>query len=107
MTTIPEGVSLSDLPSYGGLYFMCTCGACPEQYDVFDADGNEVGYVRLRHGALTAEYTGEGANEEQYILGELVYENDEDVGDGCFDTDPMRDKHLAAIGVALQERMSR
>jgi len=27
--------------------------ACPEQYDVFDEDGNNVAYVRLRHGTLT------------------------------------------------------
>lgn len=32
------------------LKFVKTCSACPEQYDVFDSDGNEVGYVRLRHG---------------------------------------------------------
>jgi len=32
-----------------GLYFECTCGACPEQYDVFK--GNvEVAYIRERHG---------------------------------------------------------
>ena len=33
-----------------------TCGACPEQYDVFDSDGKQVGYLRLRHGGFRADY---------------------------------------------------
>lgn len=38
-----------------------TCGACPEQYDVFDA-GTRAGYMRLRHGLFTVECpdTGDG-----------------------------------------------
>ena len=35
------------------LDFKLTCLACPEQYDVFDADGIQVGYIRLRHGYLS------------------------------------------------------
>ena len=31
-----------------------TCGACPEQYDVFD-NGRRVGYMRLRHGSFTVD----------------------------------------------------
>ena len=31
-----------------------TCGACPEQYDVYEGD-EEVGYMRLRHGHFHAE----------------------------------------------------
>ena len=33
-----------------------TCGACPEQYDVLDSDGKQVGYLRLRHGGFRADY---------------------------------------------------
>ena len=32
------------------------CGACPEQYDVFDSDGKQVGYLRLRYGGFRADY---------------------------------------------------
>ena len=38
----------------GDYDFVQTCGSCPEQYDVFDKDGNQVAYVRLRHGILSA-----------------------------------------------------
>ena len=34
-----------------GLIVIQTCGACPEQYDVFLGD-KQIGYVRLRGGAL-------------------------------------------------------
>ncbi len=37
-----------------GLYFELTCGACPEQYDVYRGQV-QVGYVRLRHGCLSVE----------------------------------------------------
>ena len=32
-----------------GYDLILTCAACPEQYDVFK-DGEQVGYLRLRHG---------------------------------------------------------
>ena len=32
-----------------GYELRLTCNACPEQYDVFK-DGNQVAYLRLRHG---------------------------------------------------------
>lgn len=39
----------------GKLYqFLMTCAACPEQYDVI-LNKKQVGYIRLRHGALFAE----------------------------------------------------
>lgn len=47
-----------------GLTFKMTCMACPEQYDVFHA-GKLVGYVRLRHGAIRANYPN--------IKGEVIY----------------------------------
>ena len=51
-----------------------TCGACPEQYDAF-VDGEQVGYLRLRHGAFTVEYPD--------VNGKLIYEADPE-GDGVF-----------------------
>ena len=59
---------------------VCTCGACPEQYDVY-IDGEEIGYMRLRHGWFYAEYRGE-----------TVYEASPN-GDGMFESDE-RDKYL-------------
>ena len=44
---------------------VLTCGACPEQYDVFDSEGKQVGYLRLRHGGFRADYPDCG--------GETVY----------------------------------
>ena len=84
---------------YGGLYFWPTCDQCPEQYDVFTPEGEQVGYVRLRHGELTAEHPDYG--------GEEVYTTEDDVGDGCFDTEELRTKHLTAIGQVLVRHMDR
>ena len=39
-----------------------TCGACPEQYDVFDSEGKQVGYLRLRHGGFRADYPNCGGD---------------------------------------------
>jgi hypothetical protein len=36
----------------GGLDFVLTCSACPEQMDVYRL-GQQVGYLRLRHGHFT------------------------------------------------------
>lgn len=38
-----------------GLVLELTCYACPEQYDVRNADGYIVGYMRLRHGFFNVE----------------------------------------------------
>jgi hypothetical protein len=49
-----------------------TCSACPEQYEAFDDNGDQVGYLRLRHGQFTVECPAHG--------GELVYKAA--IGDG-------------------------
>jgi len=61
-----------------GLRLVCTCSACPEQYDVFDKNNDQVGYLRLRHGYFRADVPDCG--------GETVYES-ETKGDGIFDDD--------------------
>ena len=38
-----------------GCTLHLTCAASPEQYDVFK-DGQQIGYLRLRHGEFIAEY---------------------------------------------------
>jgi len=68
-----------------GLKLVCTSPACPEQYDVFDSQGVQIGYLRLRHGRFRADYPdcggdtvyvsntkGDGAFEESERLPELT-----------------------------------
>lgn len=57
-----------------GLTLVLTCGACPEQYDVYKGD-DVVGYMRLRHGHFYADYRGR-----------TVY-TASPRGDGVFDSD--------------------
>lgn len=70
---------------------VITCGACPEQYDAFDAGGNQVGYLRLRHGAFSVECPDVG--------GEFVYQAYPN-GDGMF-TEDERDFYLEAAKEAI------
>ena len=68
-----------------------TCGACPEQYDVFLDDKN-VGYMRLCHGYFYAE-----------CCGERVYES-KTIGDGLFEFNE-RDEHLKAACKAIKSAL--
>ena len=82
-----------------GLYFYETCGACPEQYDVYDSYEKIVGYVRLRWGYLRCEYP--------YVDGEVIYEAD--IGDGltgCFENDEQREYHLSVIADKILEKIN-
>lgn len=80
-----------------GYQLTCTCCACPEQYDVFDKDGKQVGYLRLRNGYFRADFPDCG--------GETVYEADT-LGDGVFD-DEERLPELTKAVAALQARAAR
>lgn len=66
---------------------ILTCGACPEQYDVFK-DGQKVGYLRLRHGYFAAYSPS--------YNGELVYESEPN-GDGIFDDGEREDEIMNAL----------
>lgn len=76
-----------------GLKLVCTCGVCPEQYDVFDAEGKQVGYLRLRHGGFRADVPNCG--------GQTVYAA-EPKGDGIFDDDE-RQYYLAEAVKAIKD----
>ena len=79
-----------------GLKFICTCQACPEQYDVIDNTGNMVGYVRLRFGRLTCDYPDVG--------GEKIYcANIGNEWCGIFPDDEQRDYHLRMIANKILE----
>jgi hypothetical protein len=73
-----------------------TCNACPEQYDVH-LDGEQVGYLRLRHGVFTAETPDCG--------GKLVYRGDPK-GDGMFEGDE-RELYLRAAVAAIDKEVRR
>ncbi len=73
------------------LKLVMTCGACPEQYDVFQ-DGKEVGYLRLRHGHFRAECNGV-----------VVYEATPN-GDGLFEYDE-RDHYLRFAVDAIERHL--
>lgn len=78
------------------LQLVCTCGACPEQYDVFDSKGHQVGYLRLRHGYFRADYPD--------VYGETVYES-RTIGDGVFDDDERQIELKNAIA-AIRKRIN-
>ncbi len=59
-----------------GYELVQTCGACPEQYDVFK-DGKYAAYFRLRHGWFRAD-VGECGRE-------TVFESGDMNGDGMFE----------------------
>ena len=73
-----------------------TCYACPEQYDAF-YNGEQVGYLRLRHGHFTVVCPDCG--------GELVYEANP-AGDGIFDLEE-RDRYLTAAALMIEEWLTR
>lgn len=73
--------------------FRMTCDACPEQYDVFDEDGNEIAYVRLRWGSLYCECP---------FGGETVFEASFDNGyKGSFASEEERRLYLEEIRDAI------
>lgn len=78
------------------LTFKLTCGACPEQYDVFDSAGKQVGYVRLRFGVLRCDVPDCGGPD--------IYQHsfDNDTWKGVFDSDEEREEHLTAIADAIK-----
>lgn len=69
-----------------------TCGACPEQYDVYAGD-EQVAYFRLRHGSFYAAVPDHG--------GEVVYEANP-YGDGIFSREE-RVGYLTNAVLAVQE----
>ncbi len=81
----------------GPYTLLQTCGACPEQYEVF-RDEKNVGYLRLRHGSFYAlAYLENGE-------GERVYDTCACRGDGIFE-DYERDGYLLLAVAAIDNRL--
>ena len=74
--------------------WICTCPACPEQYDVFDGD-KPVAYVRLRYGGLSVNPYIDGDRIDWNT--ELYRHQFDDGWKGCFDDDEERDKYQKEI----------
>ena len=55
----------------GGYDFVCTCHACPEQYDVYKGDykdGNQVAYIRQRWGHLAVHRVINGVIDWEHFI---------------------------------------
>ena len=83
------------------LTFVQTSIAFPEQYDVFDASGNRVAYVRVRYG-ITCDYPYAGG-ERIYCVEDLPNVNCY----GCFPNEADRMKHLTAIAHAIMNKVNK
>ena len=71
-------------------YFLNTCYASPEQYDVYRANGELCGYVRLRWGALRADYPnieGDSIYTKSFNDESSSSENEKKIHDYFKDTD--------------------
>ncbi len=73
------------------LKFELTCGACPEQYDVFDESGKLIAYIRLRWNELRVDVPDCGG-ETIYstILGDYPMQ-------GSFVDEEQRSNYLSKI----------
>lgn len=79
------------------IYFVNTCYAAPEQYEVFDENREEIGFVKLKHGELRAAYPG--------FAGEKVFGHTfNDNGKEFFFDDEEREEMLSHIAKTLCEK---
>ena len=79
-----------------GYKLILTCCACPEQYDVEDSDGNQVAYLRLRHGHFRCDVPDCG--------GDTIY-TASPKGDGIFKEDE-RMRYLTEAINAVQTHIA-
>lgn len=90
-----EDLNLTKYASLG-LMLEKTGGMCPEQYDVYDINMKQVGYLRLRHGSFRVDYPNCG--------GDTIYEASPR-GDGVFE-DNERGFYIAEALQAIVKRMA-
>lgn len=77
------------------LEFVCTCWACPEQYDVYNLNDKQVAYVRLRWGTLRVDVP-------DYMGKEIYCVEYGDGFTGCFDHKDRQDR-LKIIANKIKE----
>ena len=69
-----------------------TCDMCPEQYDVYDVQGNRIAYMRLRYGYFSVECP--------YVGGTVVFAT-YTRGDGCFYDEEERNILISAAKLEI------
>ena len=84
----------------GGAAFRLTSIACPEQYDVDLDEARNRGYVRLRHGELTADYLPDGDFDRRVQVFERYLGEDAP----CFESNEERAEYLTQIAEKLYAR---
>ena len=80
------------MTDYRNIILHCTCAACPEQYEAYNSNGKQVGYLRLRHGVFEARVPNNN--------GSTVFEVEVN-GDGLFDPDEREPRLRQAIDALL------
>ena len=80
---------------------VCTCSACPEQYDIYE-DKKLVAYVRLRWGHLTVS-PYEGDHISDIIIYEKTYS---DKFKGCFDDEEERQETMDFILMLVNDYLT-
>lgn len=87
--------------SIANIYFVLTCGGCPEQYDCYITDRGkkyQVGYVRLRWGGLSCDFPD--------VVGEIIFKhNFSDGFKGGFDNEKERVQYLALISMNIWDKL--
>ena len=93
----PEFLNSEPKEEYGfyGLQIRNIGIACPEQYEIY-YQNRKVGYVRLRHGLLRANYPDHN--------GETIYTKNLSC-DGSFDSQEQRESHLRDISLMIKLRI--
>lgn len=82
------------------LDFVCTGYACPEQYDVYQSDSNDIcGYVKIRYGKIRCDYPD--------ACGETIYQKQisEDKLQGGFYSHEERMFYLTEIAKAINVKL--
>jgi len=81
-----------------GLDFIGTCGSCPEQYDVVNSSGVQVGYIRLRGGNFRVEFPDVNGMT-------LFADKFEDNWKGCFDSEDERMEYLEIAANCINKQL--
>ena len=82
-----------------GWTWLCTMGGAPEEYFLFDSEGELLGHVYQRFSRVICW--------APYTWAEEAYRSNEDIGRYGFETDGQRRRHFGEIGAALREWVAR
>lgn len=104
--------TLDAQPGELSVRFELTCFACPEQYDAFDEDTDQlIGYVRLRHGrfSVSPDSSSPDIFERRFPSDHLTEPEEEAIAhmsnysDGVFENYDLRTAYLAVAARKIRE----